>query len=111
MEQRALIDSSLAAWLRPQSAKTPAEILRRADIPAAALAGSLDLVASDHLRRRGFWDPHGTGVIPGLPWRASFGRVTAPAPALGADTDAVVRDVLGYSAEDIAALREAGALG
>ena len=66
-----------------------------AGIAAAVLARSRDLVACPHLRARGFWDPHGDGVLPGLPWRASFGRATGPAPALGADTDAVLREVLG----------------
>ena len=88
-----------------------AAMLRQADVPAAALASSTDLVACDHLHRRGFWDAYRGGVIPGLPWRASFGRVLGPAPALGADTDAVLHGVLGYSATDIAALRRAGTLG
>ena len=48
---------------------------------------------------------------PGLPWRASFGRVCGPAPGLGADTDAVLRNVLDMSGEEIAALRRSGALG
>ena len=106
-----LIDAALAAWLRPQSAKTAAAVLRRAGIPAAALASATDLVACEHLRERNFWDARRAGVIPGLPWRASFGRVSSPAPKLGADTDTVLRNVLGYSAVDIAALREAGVFG
>jgi crotonobetainyl-CoA:carnitine CoA-transferase CaiB-like acyl-CoA transferase len=110
-ERDAAIDTALAAWLRPQPAASAAAHLTRAGIPAAALASSADLVDSDHLKARGFWAPHGAGVLPGLPWRASFGRTTAPAPALGADTDAVLRDVLDLSREEIAALREAGALG
>jgi benzylsuccinate CoA-transferase BbsF subunit len=111
VEQRALIDSALAGWLRPRSAKTVAAALMRAGIPAAALASSTDLIACKHLRERGFWDAYRAGVIPGLPWRASFGRVSGPAPKLGRDTDAVLGDVLGYSSADIAALREAGTLG
>ena len=63
------------------------------------------------LRRRGFWDAYRDGVIPGLPWRASFGRVLGPAPSLGTDTDAVLRGVLGCSATEIAALRWTGVLG
>jgi crotonobetainyl-CoA:carnitine CoA-transferase CaiB-like acyl-CoA transferase len=50
-------------------------------------------------------------VLPGLPWRASFGRASGPAPGLGADTDTVLRDVLGINAVEIARLREVGALG
>ena len=74
----------------------------------AALARSADLVASEHLQARGFWDDAG---LPGLPWRTSFGRVTGPAPALGGDTDAVLRDVLRMPAAEIRRLREGGALG
>src|SRR6266536_1568665 len=51
------------------------------------------------------------GGLPGLPWRASFGRISGLAPGLGADTEAVLRDVLGISPEKIAALRQSGALG
>jgi crotonobetainyl-CoA:carnitine CoA-transferase CaiB-like acyl-CoA transferase len=85
--------------------------LIRRGIAAAALARSADLVASEHLRARGFWDRHGAGVLPGLPWRTSFGRATGAAPGLGADTDAVLGDVLGMSAGEIARLRNSGALG
>ena len=110
-KRHAAIDTALAAWLRPQPAASAAAHLTRAGIPAAALASSRDLVDSDHLKERGFWDPHNAGVLPGLPWRASFGRTIAPAPALGADTDGVLRDMLNLAPEEIAALREAGALG
>jgi crotonobetainyl-CoA:carnitine CoA-transferase CaiB-like acyl-CoA transferase len=105
------IDEALALWARPQSAAAAAEPLLQAGIPAAALAGSRDLVDCAHLKERGFWEAHGTGVLPGLPWRASFGRVAGPAPALGADTEAVLRAVLGLPDGEIAALRAAGAFG
>lgn len=59
------------------------------------LARSADLVNCPHLRSRGFWDEHGAGVLPGLPWVASFGRATGAAPGLGADTDAVLRELAG----------------
>jgi crotonobetainyl-CoA:carnitine CoA-transferase CaiB-like acyl-CoA transferase len=109
--QRAAIDDALSTWARPRAGATTAAELRHAGIPAAALAGALDLVASDHLRERGFWDAHGGGVLPGLPWRASFGRTVGAAPGLGADTDAVMAGVLGLTADEIAALRQSGALG
>jgi crotonobetainyl-CoA:carnitine CoA-transferase CaiB-like acyl-CoA transferase len=91
--RRGEIDAALAAWLLPQSADAAAAGLRDAGIPAAALAGSLDLVGSDHLRDRGFWDEHGAGQLPGLPWRASFGRMTGPAPGLGSDTEGVLAEM------------------
>jgi crotonobetainyl-CoA:carnitine CoA-transferase CaiB-like acyl-CoA transferase len=110
-ERRAAIDEALAAWLRPQAADVAATELLRAGIPAAALATSLDLVESNHLNDRGFWEAHSAGVLPGLPWRASFGRTSGPAPEFGADTDAVLREVLRLSSDEIAALRASGALG
>ena len=83
----------------------------RAGLPAAALATSRDLVESPHLRARGFWDADGAGVLPGLPWRASFGRTTGVAPGHGTDTGTVLTEVLALSPAEIAALRGVGALG
>ena len=94
-----------------EAASTAADSLLSAGIPAAALARYGDLVKSPHLAAREFWDEHGAGVLPGLPWRASFGRATGSAPALGADTDQVLANVLGLSQERIAELRTSGALG
>jgi benzylsuccinate CoA-transferase BbsF subunit len=105
------IGEALAAWSGSQCASAVMAELLRARIPAAALANSRDLVANDHLRGRGFWETHGTGVLPGLPWRASFGRTSGSAPELGADTDLVFREVLDMSSDQISALRQAGALG
>jgi crotonobetainyl-CoA:carnitine CoA-transferase CaiB-like acyl-CoA transferase len=111
MERRAEIDDALAVWLRSRAAEAAAQQLLGAGIPAATLATSRDLVDSDHLRERGFWDPDGRGVLPGLPWQASLGRTYGTAPELGANTDAVLREVLDFSPNEIAALRGSGALG
>jgi crotonobetainyl-CoA:carnitine CoA-transferase CaiB-like acyl-CoA transferase len=108
---REQIDAVLAAWARPQNAVNLEQILLRAGIPAAALASSRDLVGCAHLRQRGFWKREEAGDLPRLPWRASFGRVRGPAPALGGDTDAVLRELLGMSRDEIAVLRHSGALG
>ena len=56
------IDAALAEWLRPQIGRDAAVILSEAGVPAAALATSSDLVASDHLNQRGFWEAFGHGV-------------------------------------------------
>jgi crotonobetainyl-CoA:carnitine CoA-transferase CaiB-like acyl-CoA transferase len=111
LERREGIDEAIAAWARLHAAAVAEAELLLAGIPAAVLANSRDLVNSGHLRDRGFWDAHGTGVLPGLPWRASFGRKSGDAPELGADTDAILREVLALSSEKIAALRGCGALG
>jgi crotonobetainyl-CoA:carnitine CoA-transferase CaiB-like acyl-CoA transferase len=110
-ERQREIDAALAAWARPLRAAEAAAELLRAGVPAAALATSGDLVASLHLKARGFWEVHGSGVLPGLPWRAGFGRAAGTAPGLGADTDAVLREIANLCPQDIAALRQSGALG
>jgi crotonobetainyl-CoA:carnitine CoA-transferase CaiB-like acyl-CoA transferase len=111
LERRLAIDEALTASVRPRTAEAVAAELLSAGIPTAALATSLDLVNSEHLRAREFWEPHDTGVLPGLPWRASFGRTSGAAPELGADTESVLREVLGLSPHEIAALRKSGAFG
>jgi crotonobetainyl-CoA:carnitine CoA-transferase CaiB-like acyl-CoA transferase len=100
----------LADWLRGRDAYEAEYALRGAGIAAAALASASDLVASEHLRARGFWDVHRDGVLPGLPWRASFARQSGEAPALGADTDFVLAEVLGLSISEIGKLRKLGAV-
>jgi benzylsuccinate CoA-transferase BbsF subunit len=105
------IDEALAIWAGGRSPSTAAEALLKAGIPAAALARHGDLVQSPHLAARGFWDRHDNGVLPGLPWHASFGRAIGPAPELGADADHVLATVLGLSPERIIELRKRGVLG
>jgi crotonobetainyl-CoA:carnitine CoA-transferase CaiB-like acyl-CoA transferase len=110
-ERRREIEPKIADWAKDEDAATTAATLRRFGIPAAGLMSSTGLAQDAHLRARGFWEAHEKGVLPGLPWRASFGRATGPAPGLGADTDAVLRDVLGLPDDKIAELRVSGALG
>lgn len=110
-ERQPEIDRALTQWLARLAAPEAAARLRAAGIPAAALADSAALVADDHLRQRGFWEAHAAGVLPDLPWRSNYGRVSGAAPELGADTDAVLRDVLRLPNAEIDALRDAGALG
>jgi len=100
----------LAAWLRRKPAAAAEAELLRAGIPAAALANARDLVNCNHLKERGFWEPYGAGTLPGLPWQANFGQISAPAPELGADTQTVLREVLDLSSTDIAALHRSGAI-
>lgn len=104
-------DAAIAAWTRDLPAAPAASRLRSAGVAAEPVMGSVDLLHSPHLAARRFWEPHGSGVLPNLPWQASFGRANGPAPGLGEHTDAVLAEVLGLSADRIATLRATGALG
>jgi crotonobetainyl-CoA:carnitine CoA-transferase CaiB-like acyl-CoA transferase len=106
-----LVERVLSDWARGMDASDAEARLISVGVPAAALAHATDLVRCEHLRARGFWTVHGNGVLPGLPWSASFGRAEGAAPGLGADTQAVLRDVLGYAPQRIEAMRSAGVLG
>jgi len=111
MAKSEAIDRVLSTWARPQAATAAAVALTRAGVPAAALSRSSDLAGSEHLRKREFWDAYAVGVLPGLPWRASFGRISGTAPGQGADTEVVLRDVLGLSPAAIDKIRGSGAFG
>jgi crotonobetainyl-CoA:carnitine CoA-transferase CaiB-like acyl-CoA transferase len=105
------IDSKIAEWSQNHDATAMTETLTNAGIPASPVATALDLVDCDHLRDRAFWRNWDSGVLPELPWKASFGHKSGPAPELGADTDAVLRELLSLSEAEIDDLRAAGALG
>jgi crotonobetainyl-CoA:carnitine CoA-transferase CaiB-like acyl-CoA transferase len=106
-----LSGEALTDWLRGRDAHEAERALRGAGIAAAALASASGLVASEHLRARGFWDAYRDGVLPGLPWRASFGKRYGEAPGLGADTEYVLAEVLRLSRGEVDGLRATGALG
>lgn len=85
------IDLALSVWAGARDAAAAQRELRAAGIPAAALANAVDLTHDRQLLARGFWDAaSGGGSLPGLPWRASFGRAIGPAPALGEHTEEIV---------------------
>ena len=82
-------------------------------MPAFPSLTTEDLARDSHLQARGFLErlPHpavGKRTHTGIPWRLSDGPngVRAPAPVLGADTDAVLGELLGYSADELAQMRD-----
>jgi crotonobetainyl-CoA:carnitine CoA-transferase CaiB-like acyl-CoA transferase len=111
------LEALLGAWT---SQRTPAEAtgaLQAAGIAAFPAATNRDIAEDPHLAARGFFvelEHPEVGVRRhlGVPWRmsASDCRVRRPAPCLGADTDAVLREVCGYTADEIARLRAAQVL-
>jgi crotonobetainyl-CoA:carnitine CoA-transferase CaiB-like acyl-CoA transferase len=111
------LEEIVGAWTRTHAPEAATAILQAAGIPAFTAATNQDLAEDAHLAARGFFVdlPHpevGVRRHMGMPWRmsASGNRVCAPAPCIGADTDAVLRDVCGYDDAAIARLRAADAL-
>jgi len=111
------LEALLSAWTRERTSEEATAALQAAGIGAFTAVTNRDIAGDAHLEARGFLvelEHPEVGVRRhlGVPWRmsASDCRVRRPAPCLGADTDAVLRDVCGYSAEEVAALRAAQAL-
>lgn len=91
------------------------ELFRQAHIPATAIKSLTDLLDDPHLVETGFWEERETDVgtlrFPGIPTTFSEtpGAIGDPGPALGAESEAVLREA-GFSDAEIAALTASGAV-
>ncbi len=106
------LEQNITAWTTQHDRWEITHTLQAVGVAAFPSMSSKDLVEDAHLNERGFFArlPHpqvGTQTHTGIPWilaNAPQG-VRSPAPLLGQHTDEVLRDVLQYTAEDIAQLR------
>lgn len=91
--------SLLAETLRQRSTDEWLTLFRELEIPAAPLRAPAALFDDPHLNAAGFFEtldtPHGPVRFPGVPtwFSRTPGRVTGPAPQLGADTADVLAEV------------------
>ena len=90
-----------------------AEKLRAAGVPAGEVNSVAEILADAHVQARGIvgaFDHPEEGEVPALrtPFKVAGQDYPEPAaaPVLGADTDRVLSERLGYSADDIRSLRE-----
>ena len=111
--------SERAEWCATREADAAAIELRAAGIPAAAAVAGFSLLDDPQLRARGFFEtfdhPHvGTQEYPTWPMRLSAGPHhywRGPAPTLGQHTEAVLREELGVSDDELTRLRELHVIG
>ncbi len=108
------LDIAIEAWTQARSVSQVLEILGAARVPAGRVYTAKDIAEDPHYRARDMilrqttrdgYDIEVPGVVPKL--MGTPGTVRSAAPGLGDDTDAVL-DGLGFSVEDIAALRGRG---
>jgi crotonobetainyl-CoA:carnitine CoA-transferase CaiB-like acyl-CoA transferase len=111
------IEARLAEWARPQHAAALAESLQRTGIEAAPVLDLGDLHDDPQLAHRRHFRAVEHPVLGRHPAETHAIRFSGmepalrrPAPRLGEHTDAVLRELLGMSAGEIASLRAAGAL-
>jgi len=112
------LDGVIAAWTGGQDRDRAAEALQAAGVPAAPVLSVPDVLADEHLRARGFFElvSHpiaGAWEMEGPHWRMSEspGHVRLPAPAFAEHNDYVFRELLGLSADEVAALEAEGVTG
>jgi len=102
----ALPERTTAEWL---------ELFDRAEIPAARINSTQDVIDDPHLNEIGFFIEQDTELggfkFPGMPvWLSKTpGRVDGPAPFLGAHSVEIMEEN-GFSREEIEGLEKAGAL-
>ena len=114
VQRVAEIDAAIGAWTAPRAVEDVLSALEAASVPAGKVYTAADIAADPHYqardmllqqRTRDGYDVTVPGVVPKL--LGTPGQLRIPAPRLGEDTDAVLREI-GLSAEQIAALRERG---
>ncbi len=110
------IDAAISAWTSSRPLDDALRVLAEADVPSGRIFSVADMFDDPQYTQRGMIERReladGTplavpGVVPKL--SATPGATRWLGPALGADTEAVLRDA-GYADEDIIRLREAGAI-
>jgi crotonobetainyl-CoA:carnitine CoA-transferase CaiB-like acyl-CoA transferase len=106
------LDKIITTWTAQRSPEEATERLQAAGIPSAPVMRNQDLSTDPHLNSRSIFTylehPEvGKMQHVGIPWQLSKTplSVRRPAPMFGQDTEYVLRDVLGYSAEQVATFK------
>jgi crotonobetainyl-CoA:carnitine CoA-transferase CaiB-like acyl-CoA transferase len=113
LSRRDAIDQALSSWARLQDPGHAESVLAAAGVPAAVVMRPSDLYADAQLRHRGFFvtlDHPVMGSIAHDGFATRFSatppRLSRPGPCFGQHTDHVLTAMLGYSAGEVAALRQ-----
>jgi formyl-CoA transferase len=111
------IDAAIGAWTADKGIDEVLAAMTKARVPAGRIYSARDIAEDPHYAARGMIEELETrdglrlkvpGVVPKL--SETPGSIRTTAPRLGEDTEAVLRR-LGYSAEQIAALRAGKVIG
>jgi crotonobetainyl-CoA:carnitine CoA-transferase CaiB-like acyl-CoA transferase len=112
------LDALVSDWTRERGKEDVSEALQAVGVPASPVLSVPEVFADPHLRARGFYESvshsvAGVWEVEGPHWRLSEspGHVRLPAPAFGEHNGYVLGEMLGLSAEEIAALEREGVTG
>jgi len=117
LQNRDALDTIIAGWSKSRDAFAVRNELQKAGVPAGVVQTGEDLVNDTQLQERGFIvgvenARLGRVVLPNFPLHFSNAKLTRrwEFPVLGRDTETVLREVVGYDQETIAAHRQDGVL-
>jgi formyl-CoA transferase len=108
------IDAAIGAWTQPRTVSAVLAALNDAQVPAGRIYTARDIAEDPHYRARSMIERVTTadglaldvpGIVPKL--SATPGAITRRAPALGEDTEAVLREV-GVTPQQLAELKRRG---
>lgn len=112
------VDAEVEAWTRARSGREAVEILTAAQVPVSLVQRISDIFEEEHYRARDMLLrlPHPKGgevMMPGVTPKLSAtpGKVRHAGPSLGADTRAVLQDLLGLDVAELERLESNGVLG
>ncbi len=114
---RSRIDAAIAAWTSERTPGQVVDALVEAEVPCGPIHDAAAMRADPHFIARGLFErgptERGEVVLPALAPRLERtpGETRWAGRPLGADTDAVLRELLGMSEESIGELRRAGVIG
>ena len=117
--RREELEAELAAWTAARDPVEAEATLRAAGVPTAATLGPGDVLNSEHLGARGYWQWQERAVVgnqpnPSAPFReAGAGPypIATPAPTLGQHNAEVLGGILGLSEADLERLTRSGVIG
>jgi crotonobetainyl-CoA:carnitine CoA-transferase CaiB-like acyl-CoA transferase len=114
VQNEAEIDAAIAAWTGSHDSLSALELLEEARVPSGPIYSVADMMVDPHFIARGLFeqvDVNGQPLkIPAMVPKLSDtpGRTDWPGPEVGAFNESIYGDLLGLSAEDMAALKAKG---
>ena len=105
------LDEAISAWTSLYDHNEATAILQRAGVPSGPVLANWELVSNPHFHAREFYVPvehpeMGVFPYPGMPWKLSRtpGVVRTASPVYGEHNNAVFRDLLKLTEEELAPL-------
>jgi formyl-CoA transferase len=110
VENEAEVDEIIASWTRRRDKYEAMRLIGQAGIPAGAVRDTKELLEDPDFRNRSIIQTieHPTGPFRALGWPVRHSgkqSIVKPAPLLGQHTEDALKDWLGLSAEEVAALK------